>query len=155
MNPEELNMPKYIGAIDQGTTSSRFILFDRDGKIVHVDQREHEQITPKAGWVEHDASEIWRRTREVINGALASSPAEAGDVEAIGITNQRETTVVWDRETGEPIHNAIVWQDTRTGPVVRELAILGALLRTLDVVEQPADLRAREISRERQTNGIA
>jgi glycerol kinase len=122
MNPEELSVPKYIGAIDQGTTSSRFILFDRDGKIVYVDQREHEQITPKAGWVEHDASEIWRRTREVINGALASSPAEAGDVEAVGITNQRETTLVWDRETGEPIHNAIVWQDTRTGPVVRELA---------------------------------
>src|SRR5437588_9090187 len=84
MHPEELSMPKYIGAIDQGTTSSRFILFDRDGKIVHVDQREHEQITPKAGWVEHDASEIWKRTREVINGALASSPAEAGDVEAVG-----------------------------------------------------------------------
>ena len=115
-------MPKYIGAIDQGTTSSRFILFDRDGKIVFVDQREHEQITPRAGWVEHDAKEIWTRTREVINGALASSPAEAGDVEAIGITNQRETTVIWDRETGEPIHNAIVWQDTRTGALVRELA---------------------------------
>jgi glycerol kinase len=115
-------MAKYIGAIDQGTTSSRFILFDRDGKIVHVDQREHEPITPQAGWVEHDAKEIWTRTREVIGGALASSPAEAGDVEAIGITNQRETTVVWDRETGEPIHNAIVWQDTRTGALVRELA---------------------------------
>ena len=115
-------MTRYIGAIDQGTTSSRFILFDKDGQIVHVDQREHEQINPKAGWVEHDATEIWRRTREVINGALASSPAEAGDIEAIGITNQRETTVVWDRETGEPIYNAIVWQDTRTGAVVRELA---------------------------------
>jgi glycerol kinase len=115
-------MPKYVGAIDQGTTSSRFILFDHDGKIVHVDQREHEQITPRAGWVEHDAKEIWTRTREVIGGALASSPAEASEVEALGITNQRETTVVWDRETGEPIHNAIVWQDTRTGPLVRELA---------------------------------
>jgi glycerol kinase len=115
-------MPKYVGAIDQGTTSSRFILFDHDGQIVYVDQREHEQITPRAGWVEHDAKEIWTRTREVVNGALASSPAEAGDVEAIGITNQRETTVVWDRETGEPIYNAIVWQDTRTAPLVRELA---------------------------------
>ncbi|HEY2637265.1 MAG TPA: glycerol kinase GlpK [Solirubrobacteraceae bacterium] len=115
-------MAKYVGAVDQGTTSSRFILFDRDGKIVYVDQREHEQITPKSGWVEHDATEIWRRTREVINGALASSPAEAGDLEAIGITNQRETTVVWDRETGEPIHNAIVWQDTRTADLVHELA---------------------------------
>jgi glycerol kinase len=115
-------MADYIGAIDQGTTSSRFILFDRDGRIVEVDQREHEQITPKAGWVEHDAAEVWRRTREVIGGALASSGCEAGDVAAIGITNQRETTVVWDRETGEPVHNAIVWQDTRTGPLVRELA---------------------------------
>ncbi len=115
-------MPKYVGAIDQGTTSSRFILFDRDGQIVHVDQREHEQITPRAGWVEHDAAEIWTRTRQVINGALASSPAEAGDLAAVGITNQRETTVIWDRQTGEPIHNAIVWQDTRTGALVRELA---------------------------------
>jgi glycerol kinase len=115
-------MPKYIGAIDQGTTSSRFILFDKDGQIVHVDQREHEQINPRAGWVEHDAKQIWTRTREVIGGAMAASPPEAGDIEAIGITNQRETTVVWDRETGEPIHNAIVWQDTRTGALVRELA---------------------------------
>ena len=115
-------MPKYVGAIDQGTTSTRFILFDKDGRIVAVDQREHEQVMPKAGWVEHDASEIWRRTREVIGGALARSDAEAGDVEAIGITNQRETTVVWDRESGQPIHNAIVWQDTRTDQLVRELA---------------------------------
>jgi len=115
-------MAKYIGAIDQGTTSTRFILFDRDGRIAALDQREHEQITPKAGWVEHDASEIWGRTREVIGGALAKSDAEAGDVEAIGITNQRESTVVWDRESGEPIHNAIVWQDTRTDQLVRELA---------------------------------
>ncbi|HEX5852620.1 MAG TPA: glycerol kinase GlpK [Solirubrobacteraceae bacterium] len=115
-------MPKYIGAIDQGTTSTRFILFDRDGRIASVDQREHEQINPRAGWVEHDAMEIWRRTREVIGGALAQSDAEAGDVAAIGITNQRESTVVWDRESGEPIHNAIVWQDTRTDRLVRELA---------------------------------
>ena len=113
---------KYIGAIDQGTTSSRFILFDKDGSVAHVDQREHEQINPQAGWVEHDAEEIWRRTRQVIGGAMADSDAEADDIEAIGITNQRETTVVWDRETGKPIHNAIVWQDTRTGALVRELA---------------------------------
>jgi len=113
---------KYIGAIDQGTTSSRFILFDKDGRIAAVDQREHEQINPRAGWVEHDAGEIWRRTREVIGGALAKSDAQAGDVEAIGITNQRESTVVWDRESGEPIHNSIVWQDTRTDQLVRGLA---------------------------------
>jgi glycerol kinase len=115
-------LASYIGAIDQGTTSSRFILFDADGRIAQVDQREHEQITPRAGWVEHDPAEVWRRTREVIGGALASSGAEAGDVAAIGITNQRETTVVWDRESGEPVYNAIVWQDTRTGSLVRELA---------------------------------
>jgi glycerol kinase len=113
---------KYVGAIDQGTTSSRFILFDKDGQIVALDQREHEQINPKAGWVEHDASEIWRRTREVIGGALAKSDVQASDIEAIGITNQRESTVVWERETGRPIHNAIVWQDTRTDQLVRELA---------------------------------
>ena len=115
-------MSKYVGAIDQGTTSSRFILFDKDGQIVQIDQREHEQITPKAGWVEHDAKEIWTRTREVIGGAMASSGAEASDIESVGITNQRETAVVWDRETGEPIHNAIVWQDTRTSGLVREFA---------------------------------
>jgi glycerol kinase len=115
-------MAEYVAAIDQGTTSSRLILFDRDGRIVQLDQREHEQITPRAGWVEHDAREIWRRTREVIGGAMASSDAEAGDVAAIGITNQRETTVVWDRETGEPVYNAIVWQDTRTADIVHELA---------------------------------
>jgi glycerol kinase len=130
-------MAKYVGAIDQGTTSSRFILFDRDGQIAAVDQREHEQINPKAGWVEHDATEIWRRTREVIGGAMSSSDAEAGDIEAIGITNQRESTVVWDRETGEPIHNAIVWQDTRTDRLVRELAGNEGLDRLRDRVGLP------------------
>jgi glycerol kinase len=112
----------YVGAIDQGTTSTRFIVFNHDGRVVAVEQREHEQITPRAGWVEHDADEIWRNTREVLGGALAKSGLEAGDLAAIGITNQRETTVVWDRETGRPVHNAIVWQDTRTAGLVRELA---------------------------------
>jgi glycerol kinase len=115
-------MARFVAAIDQGTTSTRLILFDADGRIAAVDQREHEQIHPRAGWVEHDAQEIWRRTREVIGGALASSGAEAGEVAAIGIANQRETTVLWDRATGEPVHNAIVWQDTRTDALVRELA---------------------------------
>jgi glycerol kinase len=115
-------MARYVAAIDQGTTSTRVILFDADGRIAAVDQREHEQINPRAGWVEHDPQEIWRRTREVIGGAMARSDAEAGDVAAIGITNQRETTLVWDRETGEPVYNAIVWQDTRTDELVRELA---------------------------------
>jgi glycerol kinase len=115
-------MAEYIAAIDQGTTSTRLILFDRDGRIVASDQREHRQIHPRAGWVEHDATEIWQRTREVIGGALASAAVEAGEIAAIGIANQRETTVVWDRTTGAPLHNAIVWQDTRTAGLVRELA---------------------------------
>jgi glycerol kinase len=115
-------MPGYIGAIDQGTTSSRFILFDADGHVEHVEQEEHEQITPEAGWVEHDAQEVWKRTSEAIDAALENSGVDAGDVAAVGITNQRETTVIWDRESGEPVHNAIVWQDTRTGPLVHELA---------------------------------
>ncbi len=115
-------MGEYVAAIDQGTTSTRAILFDREGQIVCSDQREHRQIHPRAGWVEHDAAEIWQRTREVIGGALASAAIEPGEVAAIGITNQRETTVIWDRETGEPVGNAIVWQDTRTAGLVRELA---------------------------------
>jgi glycerol kinase len=110
----------FVGAIDQGTTSSRFVLFDRDGRIAAIERREHRQITPRAGWVEHDAREIWQRTRELIDVALGDGAA--ADIAAIGITNQRETAVIWDRETGEPIHNAIVWQDTRTDALVRELA---------------------------------
>ncbi|HSZ06427.1 MAG TPA: glycerol kinase GlpK [Solirubrobacteraceae bacterium] len=115
-------MASLVAAIDQGTTSTRVILFDADGRIRALDQREHEQIHPRAGWVEHDAREVWQRTREVIDGALAQTQARAADVAAIGIANQRETTVVWDRRTGEPVHNAIVWQDTRTAALVRELA---------------------------------
>jgi glycerol kinase len=115
-------MASYVAAIDQGTTSTRLILFDSDGRVAALDQREHEQIHPRAGWVEHDPAEVWQRTREVIGGALQSSGAEAGEIAAIGITNQRETTVIWDRQTGEPVHNAIVWQDTRTDSLVRELA---------------------------------
>jgi glycerol kinase len=115
-------MARYVAAIDQGTTSTRLILFDSDGQIVGMDQREHEQLLPRAGWVEHDAGEVWRRTREVIGSALSGCGATAADVAAIGITNQRETTVVWDRQTGDPLCNAIVWQDTRTDATVRELA---------------------------------
>jgi glycerol kinase len=115
-------MASLVAAIDQGTTSTRVILFDADGRIRALDRREHEQIHPRAGWVEHDAREVWQRTREVIDGALAQTQARAADVAAIGIANQRETTVVWDRHTGEPVHNAIVWQDTRTAALVRELA---------------------------------
>jgi glycerol kinase len=115
-------MTSYVAAIDQGTTSTRAILFDREGQIRALERREHEQIHPHAGWVEHDAREVWQRTREVIDGALALARARVADVAAIGIANQRETTVVWDRATGEPVCNAIVWQDTRTAALVRELA---------------------------------
>jgi len=130
-------MARYVAAIDQGTTSTRLILFDADGRIAAIDQREHEQVHPRAGWVEHDALEIWRRTREVIGGALAQAGAGATDVAAIGITNQRETTLVWDRQTGEPVHNAIVWQDTRTDALVRDLAGTAGVDRLRDRVGLP------------------
>ncbi|MFA5873355.1 MAG: FGGY family carbohydrate kinase, partial [Anaerolineales bacterium] len=115
-------MPKYVAAIDQGTTSTRCILFDYAGDIIAVDQKEHEQIYPKPGWVEHDALEIWERTQRVVRGALDKSGGDVADIAAIGITNQRETTVVWERETGRPVYNAIVWQDTRTDAICNELA---------------------------------
>jgi glycerol kinase len=115
-------MSKYVAAIDQGTTSTRFMIFDHGGNVIAVDQKEHEQIYPKPGWVEHDPLEIWERTQEVMNGALEKSGISSGDIAAIGITNQRETTVVWDKNTGQPIYNAIVWQDTRTDEIINELA---------------------------------
>jgi glycerol kinase len=115
-------LASYLGAIDQGTTSTRFIVFDRAGRIVASEQREHEQIYPKPGWVEHDPEEIWRRTQEVIAGALLQRALQPSDLAAIGITNQRETTVLWERKTGKPVHNAIVWQDTRVADDVAEFA---------------------------------
>jgi len=115
-------MPKYVAAIDQGTTSTRCILFDHTGNIITADQKEHEQIYPKPGWVEHDALEIWEHTQRVMRGALDKSGADVADIAAIGITNQRETTVVWERETGRPVYNALVWQDTRTDAICNELA---------------------------------
>ncbi len=118
-------MADYVGALDQGTTSTRFMVFDHHGQVVAVDQKEHEQIYPKPGWVEHDANEIWERSQEVIQGALSKAGLSASDLAAVGITNQRETTVVWDRNTGEPVHNAIVWQDTRTDQICNELAAEG------------------------------
>jgi glycerol kinase len=111
----------FIAAIDQGTTSSRCIIFDKDGRIVAVDQKEHEQILPKPGWVEHDAAEIWTNVQQVCAGALEKAGITREDVKALGITNQRETTLLWDKATGEPVHNAIVWQDTRTDALCREL----------------------------------
>jgi glycerol kinase len=118
-------MPNYIGAIDQGTTSTRFIVFDRSGRIVSVAQKEHEQIYPKPGWVEHDPEEIWRRTGEVIGEAMEAGGVSRADLAAIGITNQRETTVVWNPKTGKPVYNAIVWQDTRVAAAVAEYAAHG------------------------------
>ncbi|MCW4464824.1 glycerol kinase GlpK [Glutamicibacter sp. MNS18] len=112
---------KYVLAIDQGTTSSRAIVFNHAGDVVSVGQKEHEQIFPAAGWVEHDANEIWRNVREVIGQALSTSNLTRHDIEVVGITNQRETTVVWDRHTGEAVYNAIVWQDTRTQQIVDDL----------------------------------
>jgi glycerol kinase len=112
---------EYIAAIDQGTTSSRCIVFDRQGRIVSVEQKEHQQIFPRPGWVEHDAIEIWTNVQEVVAGAIAKARIGREQVKAIGITNQRETTLLWDKTTGEPVHNAIVWQDTRTDALCREL----------------------------------
>jgi glycerol kinase len=119
--PSDAPTGRYIAAIDQGTTSSRCIVFDVDGRIVAVDQKEHEQILPRPGWVEHDAAEIWTNVEEVVAGALQKAEITRDDVLALGITNQRETTLLWDKATGEPVHNAIVWQDTRTDALCREL----------------------------------
>jgi glycerol kinase len=115
-------MAKYVAAIDQGTTSTRCMVFDHSGQVVSVDQKEHEQIFPQPGWVEHSPTEIWERTQEVVKGALSKGSLTTADLAAVGITNQRETTVVWDRKTGTPVHNAIVWQDTRTDRICDELA---------------------------------
>lgn len=111
---------KYIAAIDQGTTSTRCIIFDKKGNIISVGQKEHEQIYPKAGWVEHNSDEIWNNTLEVIAVARINKKIPIADIAAVGITNQRETTVVWNRKTGKPYYNAIVWQDTRTDDLVRQ-----------------------------------
>jgi glycerol kinase len=116
-------MAEYAAAIDQGTTSTRFMVFDHGGQVVSVDQKEHEQIYPKPGWVEHDALEIWERTQEMVKAGLGK--IQLADLGAVGVTNQRETTVVWDRSTGEPVHNAIVWQDTRTDQICNELSADG------------------------------
>ncbi|WP_040166563.1 glycerol kinase GlpK [Microbacterium gorillae] len=118
-------MASHVLAIDQGTTSSRAIIFDHAGTIVSVGQLEHEQIFPKPGWVEHDPAQIWRNVREAIGQALSKANLTRHDIAAVGITNQRETAVVWDRTTGEPVYNAIVWQDTRTQPIVDRLAADG------------------------------
>jgi glycerol kinase len=122
-------MPAYLGALDQGTTSTRFIIFDRGGRIVAYAQEEHEQIYPSPGWVEHDPDEIWRRTQDVIRRAMAQKILQPRDLAAIGITNQRETVILWDRKTGQPLCNAIVWQDTRVEGMVADFAKQGGIDR--------------------------
>jgi glycerol kinase len=130
-------MATYLGAIDQGTTSTRFIIFDATGRIVSVSQKEHEQIYPKPGWVEHDPEEIWRRIHEVMTDAMQQRGIRPKDVAAIGITNQRETTIVWNRKTGVAVHNAIVWQDTRVQDAVAEFARDGGLDRFRNLTGLP------------------
>lgn len=118
-------MAEYIGAIDSGTTSTRFMLFDQDGAIVGHAQQEHEQIFPRSGWVEHDSQEIWRCTQQVIRQTLEEGDVSPAQIAAIGITNQRETAIVWDRASGQPVYNAIVWQDTRTDRICQKLEEAG------------------------------
>jgi glycerol kinase len=119
----------YIGSIDQGTTSTRFIIFNKGGEIISVGQKEHKQIYPQAGWVEHDSDEIWQNTQEVIGLALGKANLSAKDLAAVGITNQRETTLAWNKITGKPYYNALVWQDTRVGSELAELAKDGGMDR--------------------------
>jgi glycerol kinase len=128
---------KYAAAIDQGTTSTRCMIFDHGGQVVSVAQKEHEQIYPKPGWVEHDPKEVWARTQEVMDEAMDSAGASADDISGLGITNQRETTVVWDRTTGEPVMNAIVWQDTRTDRLVDEFSRDGGQARFQETTGLP------------------
>src|SRR6195952_2782965 len=128
---------QFVAAIDQGTTSSRCMIFNHQGRVVAVDQKEHQQIFPKAGWVEHDPVEIWENVRAVTAGARAKADLTAADIVAIGITNQRETAMVWDKTTGKPVYNAIVWQDTRTQPIVDRLAADGGVERFKQIVGVP------------------
>jgi glycerol kinase len=129
-------MAEFVGAIDQGTTSTRFMIFDHSGDVKGIHQLEHEQILPQAGWVEHNPVEIWERTTAVVQTALNKTNLTASDLAAVGITNQRETTVVWDRTTGRPLYNAIVWQDTRTDRIASALDRDGRG----DVIRQKAGL---------------
>src|SRR3974390_3284244 len=122
-------MPAYLGALDQGTTSTRFIIFDRSGRIVSQAQEEHEQIYPAPGWVEHDPEEIWRRTQDVMRKAMQHKILQPKDLAAIGITNQRETVVLWNKKTGRAVSNAIVWQDTRVDGLVADFAKNGGIDR--------------------------
>jgi glycerol kinase len=130
-------MPKFIAAIDQGTTSTRCILFDHGGNIIGSSQREHRQICPQPGWVEHDPIEIWQQTQEVMLEVINKTNVKPGEVGAVGVTNQRETTLIWDKKTGKPYYNAIVWQDTRTKGICDTLALEGGQNRFRQKVGLP------------------
>src|SRR5258707_11551852 len=130
-------MATYVGAIDQGTTSTRFIVFDHAGKVVGAEQQGHEQIFPKPGWVEHNPMELWQHTQAVIRGARKKAGVSAKALAAGGVTNQRETAVVWDKASGKPIYNAIVWQDTRTDTICNQLAEDGGQDRFREKVGLP------------------
>ena len=130
-------MPSVVAAIDQGTTSSRCLVFDASSRLLGLAQREHRQIHPRAGWVEHDPLEIWRNTQGVVREALEAAVVAASDVAGLGITNQRETVVFWDPRTGQPLSNAIVWQDTRTKELCDQLARDGGPDRFRDVTGLP------------------
>jgi glycerol kinase len=129
-------MADFVGAVDQGTTSTRFMIFDHGGNEIAKHQLEHEQILPQAGWVEHNPVEVWERTSAVIMTALGQAKLSASDLAAVGVTNQRETTVIWDKNTGRPYYNAIVWQDTRTDRIASALEREGKG----DVIRQKAGL---------------
>src|ERR1700761_7734367 len=128
---------RYVAAIDQGTASSRCLVFDRAGRIVSVAQKEHRHIYPRPGWVEHDPEEIWSNVEEVVAQALRDAALGPGDLAALGIANQRETTIVWERETGRPVHQAINWQDTRTDALLRQLADRSPAGRTRELAGLP------------------
>lgn len=142
-------MADFVGAIDQGTTSSRFMIFDHNGMEVGRHQVEHEQILPQAGWVEHNPVEIWDRTRTVIQTAINDHGLGPSDLAAIGITNQRETTVVWNRHTGLPYGNAIVWQDTRTARIATALSAMAVATSSA----RKLDYHRRRTSRAERSNG--
>src|SRR5258708_3447580 len=137
VQPDRMREGTYVAAIDQGTTSTRCMIFDHAGSVVAVDQKEHEQIYPRPGWVEHNPEEIWQRTQQVVVGALEKSGLRRDQLDSVGVTNQRETTVAWYRRTGTPIYNAIVWQDTRTDQFVNELARQGGQDRLRDKTGLP------------------
>lgn len=142
-------MADFVGAVDQGTTSTRFMIFDHAGNEVAKHQLEHSQILPRSGWVEHDPVEIWERTNSVMQNALRHGNLSASDLAAIGVTNQRETTVVWDPRTGRPYYNAIVWQDTRTDSIAAALERSGKG----DVIRRKAACRRPPTSPAARSNG--